>query len=67
MLARTLVAFVLALCAAPAMAEYGTIDEAPAATLLFPHFEVNPNRLLDSTHSYSAKQFLGIAPQARLI
>lgn len=43
MLRRTLAALLLAFTATPAFADLGTIDEVAAATLLFPHFEVNPN------------------------
>ncbi len=43
MLTRALVALVLALAASSAWAEFGTIDNVPAATLLFPNFEVDPD------------------------
>ena len=35
--------------ATPAFADLGTIDEVAAATLLFPHFEVNPPLMSRST------------------
>ncbi len=41
MLARFFASLTLALCALSANAAIGTIDNAPAATLLYPHFEVD--------------------------
>lgn len=38
---RTVLALVLALFAVPATAKLGTIDQVPAATLLYPYFEVD--------------------------
>jgi hypothetical protein len=43
MLTRALVALVLALAASSAWAEFGTIDNVPAATILYPNFEVDPD------------------------